>query len=303
MNVRSMVPGRTVGSLGALALLAGVGTLAATPTAAADADTASGQTIASIAQANLGGKACGTNSAGGTGFYGSCTGNGGRPEYWCADFAKWVWSQAGVDVGNLNAAAASFAEDGVQGTPHVGDAVLFSSDGTTAGVTHVAIVVRVDGDGRIVSVGGDENGPDGTDEATYSSASTVAQDGPYPSAVGDHGLNGPILGYVQPPSGGAPAPPPGPGKPAGSVWVRTFAAATGYSDANEGTAVGTLYAGQNYVFCKKWGAEVGTATEYNHWWLKTDLDTGGQGFVSAYYLAGQGNDQALDTSGNPVRDC
>ena len=264
-----------------------------------------GQNIANIAKANLGKKACETNSAGGAGYYTSCTGNGGQPEYWCSDFARWVWSQEGIDVSNINPAARSFANDGVQSTPHVGDAVLFSPSGTVADVAHVAIVVQVNADGSVVSVGGDEDGPDNTTEAQYSSASVVAQDGPYPGAAGDPGLNGPILGYVEPPSGNAPTPPAPPttDKPANSVWVRTYSTATGYSDTNEGAETGSLYAGTNYVFCKAWGAQVGTSSAYNHWWLWTDLDTGGQGYVSAYYLADQGNDQALDTSGKDIATC
>jgi hypothetical protein len=65
-------------------------------------------TIASIAMDNVGGTACGTNSQGGHSFGSSCTGNGGQPEYWCSDFAKWVWAAAGADVGGLTAAAGSF---------------------------------------------------------------------------------------------------------------------------------------------------------------------------------------------------
>jgi len=42
---------------------------------------------------------------------------------------------------------------------------------------------------------------------------------------------------------------------------------------------------------------------YNHYWLWTDLDTGGQGWVSAYYLSLWGNDQAKDNSGNVIPDC
>jgi hypothetical protein len=37
---------------------------------------------------------------------------------------------------------------------------------------------------------------------------------------------------------------------------------------------------------------------FNHWWLWTDLDSGGQGLLSAYSLGGQGNDQADDIHTN-----
>jgi len=54
------------------------------------ASAASASTIAALATANVGKQACSTNTLGGRGFETSCTGNGGQPEYWCADFAKWV---------------------------------------------------------------------------------------------------------------------------------------------------------------------------------------------------------------------
>jgi len=84
--------------------------------------------------------------------------------------------------------------------------------------------------------------------------------------------------------------------------VTTFANAPGYG-ANQ-TQDGTLYAGTNYVFCKEWGKEVSDSSgAYNHWWLWTDLDTGGQGWVSAYYLSKWGNDVAKDNSGNVIPNC
>ncbi|MHB1875315.1 MAG: phage tail tip lysozyme, partial [Streptosporangiaceae bacterium] len=263
-----------------------------------------GATIAAIAAKNLnkvGG--CATNSAGGVGYYTSCTGNGGLPEYWCSDFAKWVWAQAGVDVSGITPSAATFAHDGLQSTPQVGDAVLFGLNSSHSYATHVAIVVQVNSNGTIVTIGGDENGPNNTPESYYSSHSKVAEDGPYLSAIGDKGLNGPISGYVSPPTGSAPPPGTGGSKPANSVWVTTFASAGGYASTNESTRVGTLYGGTNYVYCKKWGAMVGNSTSYNHYWLWTDLDTGGQGWVSAYYLSNWGNDQAKDNSGNVIPTC
>ena len=47
-------------------------------------------------------------------------GNSNLREEWCADFAAWVWKQAGADVtyqylnGDLNSSAASFYEWGVR---------------------------------------------------------------------------------------------------------------------------------------------------------------------------------------------
>jgi hypothetical protein len=74
-----------------------------------------------------------------------------RAEDWCADFAKWVWMQAGADVANLNAAAISFqssrggwhsgaALSGLQ----VGDVVGWNFGGST-GDDHVSVVVAING--------------------------------------------------------------------------------------------------------------------------------------------------------------
>ncbi len=109
-----------------------------------------------------------------------------------------------------------------------------------------------------------------------------------------------------------PTPPPPtccPGTaPPGSYskwWVDTFASAPGYYGAGSNWhRVGTLYAATNYVFCKAWGSEVSDSSgNYNHWWLWTDLDTGGQGWVSAYYLTRWGNDVAKDNSGRVIPTC
>ncbi|WP_222721663.1 M23 family metallopeptidase [Actinomadura sp. HBU206391] len=95
----------------------------------------------------------------------------------------------------------------------------------------------------------------------------------------------------------------------GSYWVDTFADATGYRDAYMNDAQGLLYAGTNYVYCKTWGTEVRVGTQYNHWWLRTDLDevypgkNGRGAFVSAYYLSRWGNDEARDNNGTVIPDC
>ncbi|WP_279582272.1 CHAP domain-containing protein [Fodinicola feengrottensis] len=138
--------------------------------------------IASLANANVGGMACAANSLGGHSFYTSCTGNGGQPEYWCADFAKWVWANSGVaDLSGLNPLARSFYTYGtsrgiVTSTPAVGDAVVFSNvKGDTSadsnGIHHVAIVTAVSG-GTIETVSGDWGGQSGT-EAHFASTSHV----------------------------------------------------------------------------------------------------------------------------------
>ncbi|MET9345615.1 M23 family metallopeptidase [Streptomyces termitum] len=92
-------------------------------------------------------------------------------------------------------------------------------------------------------------------------------------------------------------------------WVDTFAAATGYAGPNSTDAQGVLNAGTNYVYCKVWGRQIGSGTSYNHWWLRTDLDTvyagknGRNAYVSAYYLSRWGNDEARDNNGTVIRDC
>jgi len=160
--------------------------------------------IASVALANLGKGACSTNSGGGTGFASSCTGNGGQPEYWCADFALWVWGQAGVDTSGLDAAAGSFYTYGLDhgtlhSTPAVGDAVVFDYQG--GGVAdHVAIVTQVNSNGTIETVSGDWGGS-GSSEAAFASTSAVVHNAPaYSSAEGSvPGIMGmTISGYVAP---------------------------------------------------------------------------------------------------------
>ncbi|MFB7027677.1 MULTISPECIES: M23 family metallopeptidase [unclassified Streptomyces] len=96
----------------------------------------------------------------------------------------------------------------------------------------------------------------------------------------------------------------------GKYWVDTFANAVGYAQANTGDAQGVLNAGTNYVYCKVWGQEIRDASgNYNHWWLRTDLDTvyagknGRNAHVSAYYLSRWGNDEARDNNGTVIPTC
>jgi hypothetical protein len=184
-------------------------------------DAVNTQQIASIALANVGKGACSVNSAGGKAFATSCTGNGGQPEYWCADFALWVWGQAGVDTSGLTAAAGSFYTYGqthgtIHGSPSVGDAVVFDYEG--GGVAdHVAIVTEVNANGTIESVSGDWGGS-GSSEAAFSSTSHVDMNVPaYAAVVGSRpaviGMT--ISAFVSPAGGGSsgsagggtPAPP------------------------------------------------------------------------------------------------
>ncbi len=148
---------------------------------ASTANAVSTTSIASIALANVGKMACSDNSAGGRAFASSCTGNGGEPEYWCADFALWVWGQAGADTSGLTAAAGSFYTYGLDhgtlhSSPAVGDAVVFDYQG--GGVAdHVAIVTQVNADGTIETVSGDWGGA-GSSEAAFASSSHVVHNAP-----------------------------------------------------------------------------------------------------------------------------
>lgn len=125
----------------ALGILAAVPTLQSIDAPAAHAD-ARGDNIARIAKSQLG------RGPYDPGYYTSITG-----EPWCADFAKWVWARAGVNVNGLNAAAASFVHYGQRnGTlvnrPQVGDAVVFGYNGSNW-AEHVALVTAVRADGSL----------------------------------------------------------------------------------------------------------------------------------------------------------
>ncbi|MFI6886648.1 N-acetylmuramoyl-L-alanine amidase [Streptosporangium canum] len=114
----------------------------------------------------------------------------------------------------------------------------------------------------------------------------------------DPGPNWDWTRYMQYVTGGSD---PAPGK----YWVDTHSAAPGHSSPG-GTRTGTLNQGTNYVYCRTWGPNVQVGGDYNHWWLKTDLDSGSpwqNQWVSAYYLARWGNDVAKDNSGNDIPNC
>ncbi|MFZ0216017.1 MAG: PKD domain-containing protein, partial [Candidatus Dormiibacterota bacterium] len=90
-------------------------------------------------------------------------------EFWCSDFAKWVWEQAGVtaDVNTINAGSVSFYAWGKdQGermpvdstSPQVGDAAVFFPPGPISAngyADHVGIITKVNGDGTVNMVNGD----------------------------------------------------------------------------------------------------------------------------------------------------
>jgi PKD repeat protein len=98
---------------------------------------------------------------------------GNQNEPWCADFAKWVWQQAGVttDMNAITAQAGSFYAWGLRqkqalrpgrGTPVAGDAVVFYLPGPIGPGTladHVGIVTAVHPGGTVDLVNGDFLGP------------------------------------------------------------------------------------------------------------------------------------------------
>ena len=140
------------------------------------------------------------NKDGGKGFCHSSDGDDGHPELWCADFVKHVWHKAGaLNTETLNAAASSFVHYGrVRSKPRVGDAVVFGYDRDRDRAAHVAIVVWVHQDGRITTVGGDENGVEGQGDRKFASTSGVFKDGPYSVlGTGNPGVS-PIFGFVSP---------------------------------------------------------------------------------------------------------
>lgn len=86
-------------------------------------------------------------------------GNSNLDEQWCADFAAWVWRQAGASFtykfvnGDINSSSASFYEWGMaHGTwhsygsgysPRPGDVAVYGLDRSTLVADHVAVVTSV----------------------------------------------------------------------------------------------------------------------------------------------------------------
>ena len=53
---------------------------------------------------------------------------------------------------------------------------------------------------------------------------------------------------------------------------------------------GTLNAGTNYFYCQAVGSEVVDGPYRNHWWAKTDDDSGNKGvWVNVVHLSGEGS--------------
>jgi hypothetical protein len=104
-------------------------------------------------------------------------GNTNLDEEWCADFAAWVWKQAGAEVdyqlapGYLNSDSASFYQWGIDhGTwhpvgshyaPQPGDVAVYGLDTTAVTAVHVAVVTGATGDDAapdVVNGDGDRTG-------------------------------------------------------------------------------------------------------------------------------------------------
>ena len=202
---------------------------------AGQAQAATGTDIANLANANEGKMACSTNSLGGKYYLSSCTGYSGRPEYWCADFAKWVWMNVGgISTTGLNPAARSFYQYGatngsLSDTPHVGDAAVFSSSNSASDIDHVAIVVGVNSNNTVRIQNGNWNGQ-GNDQPTFAGSSHVvpatinATTGTYSSSEGYY-----LVKYIRP-IGVSDAPPPPVWGKADVVRINADASLTGWQN-------------------------------------------------------------------------
>lgn len=120
--------------------------------AGGSAQAVTGDQIAAIAYAQLGK---------------GCAGNGWpcHPDEWSADFAGWVWAQAGINTAGLNAAAASFVTYGranrtIVTTPQVGDAIVYGFNEAQQ-ASHVNLVSATRGDGAIETIGGNQGNSPG----------------------------------------------------------------------------------------------------------------------------------------------
>ena len=113
---------------------------------------------------------------------------------------------------------------------------------------------------------------------------------PHPTPAEDAGTDsgGPIDG---------PLCVPPPSHPSTTSDISLFANADGHTGTdNACPKVGVSYTSTNpqHVWCRRWGGLVSGSQGYNHWWIWTELDqpTNAVGWISAYYIQGQGNDEA-----------
>jgi CHAP domain len=163
------------------------------PTAAISAPSATSSVAAhltALANANVG-KGAGycsqvnasDNTLGGDQFLTSCSGNGGAGEYWCADFASWVWQNVGINTAGITPAASSFITDASDNgstvhtsssyAPQVGDVLVYDYSGGVA--SHDGLVVAVNSNGSITTDNGDFGGVSNEGEAEFAQTSSVMQ--------------------------------------------------------------------------------------------------------------------------------
>jgi hypothetical protein len=137
-------------------------------------------------------------------------GNDNLDEEWCADFAAWVWKEAGALVayqlapGYLNGDSASFYVWGTDhGTwhpagsgyvPQPGDVAVYGLDTSAVTAVHVAVVVGTTGDNAAPNV------VNGDGDRTGYSVVEVGNSQAYADVKGN---GAPLSGYVSPSS---PAP-------------------------------------------------------------------------------------------------
>jgi hypothetical protein len=94
-------------------------------------------------------------------------------------------------------------------------------------------------------------------------------------------------------------------------WINIFEEAQGHAGPDTSCGVvgsSTPSTNPQYVWCRRWGGEVRRGADFNHWWLWTDLDnppsSGVRGWISAFYIQDQGNDEAKDiNTGRDIPDC
>jgi surface antigen len=237
---------RMMSGLAAVALTAAAMTVATVGTASAD----TGSTIAANAKKYLN----------------MSREQAGMPdEAWCADFLRKIWSDSGVrGAGEITGAAGSAWIYGVNhntlsSTPAVGAAVIFNDavgSSPTSHADHVAIVTQVNGDGSIVSIGGNEGG-------STESNGRVLSDGPYQSLVLSPFWNNrdfSISGYALPDTGSVPAL----GSVLGSGGRLGYLRSTSPTASANGPYVSTElgYSGANQGILRARGGSVGPWEKY-----------------------------------------
>ena len=297
------LPGRTAGPVAAaarllavLAILAGLFVAGGTTHPAEAASCGVLSSGAAVQAQSAVGQACGLlgtayswgggHSASPGPTYGICDPSNGAPNDCnvkgldCSGMVRYAYFLAvgsdvipGTSAGQYQSSRAVARFTAGQGTGPLlpGDLLFFG--GSAAAIHHVALYL---GQGEIV-------------EAPYSGGhvqvASVSSHGDYYGAIRLYGAGGGAGG-------------------GGKYWVDTFADAPVYASATSTGQTGTLNAGTNYVFCKVWGREVASGSSFNHYWLRTDPDSGPAGqYVSAYYLSHWGNDVAKDNDGTVIPDC